>query len=169
MLKIAGMVSDSITDGPGLRTAIFFQGCDKDCEGCHNPEARKMDGGSEISAEEILETIRGNILTSGVTFTGGEPLLQATEIIPLAKKIRELNLDIALYTGDTVEKIFAGGGDKLELLRHVDTIIDGPFLIKERSLALPFRGSTNQRILDAKKTMAEGRAVIDTSEKWNPA
>jgi anaerobic ribonucleoside-triphosphate reductase activating protein len=169
MLKIAGIVSDSITDGPGLRIAIFFQGCDKDCEGCHNPEARKMDGGFEISAEEILAAIKENILTSGVTFTGGEPLLQAAEIIPLAKKIRELNLDIALYTGDNVEKIFAGGGDKLELLRHVDTIIDGPFLIKKRSLALPFRGSTNQRILDAKRTIAEGQAVIDISQKWNPA
>ncbi|MDR2458332.1 MAG: anaerobic ribonucleoside-triphosphate reductase activating protein [Clostridiales Family XIII bacterium] len=161
MLKIAGIVEDSITDGPGLRTTIFFQGCDKNCMGCHNPEAIPLVGGKEFSSGEIFDIIDDNILIQGVTFSGGEPLLQAKEIIPLAEKINKKNLNLIIYTGDVFEDILKTKDKaKLKLLELADCLIDGPFILEQRDLSLSFRGSKNQRILDLKKSLEKREAVL---------
>jgi anaerobic ribonucleoside-triphosphate reductase activating protein len=167
MIQIAGIVNDSIVDGPGLRMAVFVQGCDKDCEGCHNQEARVIGGGSAYTPEEIFEKIMANPLLSGVTLSGGEPLLQAHELIPLAKSIKEANLALAVYTGDTFEQIMERGDSaQIALLGYADTMIDGPFVLAQKSLALPFRGSSNQRILDVGASLSTGVAVPTSDNRW---
>jgi anaerobic ribonucleoside-triphosphate reductase activating protein len=148
--------------------AIFMQGCNKDCAGCHNPEARPLTGGAVFTADALFEKIRSNPLLTGVTFSGGEPLLQAEALIPLAERIAEAKLSLAIYTGDTMEEIFEQNDAKvLQLLSLSDIIVDGPFLLEERSLALPFRGSANQRILDAKQSLTLSRPVISTDAAWS--
>jgi anaerobic ribonucleoside-triphosphate reductase activating protein len=169
-LRIAGIENDSIVDGPGIRLAVFLQGCDKDCEGCHNQEARKIEGGTEVAAEDILRKIDANPLLTGVTLSGGEPLLQARALIPLASAIKERGLDLAIYTGDTLEQILdRNDPDQIALLKIADTLIDGPFLISERSLAIPFRGSKNQRILDSAKSIAASRPLPECDPDWTAA
>jgi anaerobic ribonucleoside-triphosphate reductase activating protein len=167
MIRIAGIINDSIVDGPGLRMAVFMQGCDKDCAGCHNQEARSMEGGRDYTADEVFEKIKANPLLSGVTFSGGEPLLQARQLLPLAKNINEAGLSLAVYTGDTFEQILTRGDEaQLAMLSYADTLIDGPFILAQKSLRLPFRGSANQRILDLSASLKAGAAVPTPDARW---
>ncbi|MDR0817028.1 MAG: radical SAM protein [Clostridiales Family XIII bacterium] len=167
MISIAGIINDSIVDGPGLRLAVFMQGCDKDCEGCHNQEARRMEGGRLYSADEIFAKVKANPLLTGVTLSGGEPLLQAEELLPLASDINRAGLSFAVYTGDTFEQIIARSiPAQFELLSYADTLIDGPFILAQKSLTLPFRGSANQRILDLRASLKAGKAVPTTDARW---
>jgi anaerobic ribonucleoside-triphosphate reductase activating protein len=166
-LNLAGIVNDSIVDGPGLRLTIFTQGCDKRCEGCHNPQAQSLSGGTPYSIEQIIAKIKSNPILSGVTLSGGEPLLQAHVLLHLAKQISELGLDLAMYTGDTFEQILARCDEtQLALIELCSILIDGPFVLAEKSLTLAFRGSANQRILDAKKSLEARAAVLSEDENW---
>lgn len=167
MLQIAGIINDSIVDGPGLRICIFLQGCDKSCEGCHNPESIPLKGGESYTVEAIFEKIQKNPLLTGVTLSGGEPLLQAEELISLAEKIKESGLDLALYTGDTFEAILKKNDPNvIKLLSYCDTLIDGPFVLAEKSLTLKFKGSKNQRVLDCKKSLSAKSAVLTENPSW---
>ncbi|MDR0851382.1 MAG: radical SAM protein [Clostridiales Family XIII bacterium] len=166
-IDVAGIIEDSIVDGPGLRMAIFVQGCDKRCVGCHNPEAQPVSGGTPYTIEALLEKIAANPILSGVTFSGGEPMLQAAALLSLAEQIKAKGLDLAIYTGDTLEEILKKGDEaELRLLSFADVLIDGPFVLEQRSLAIPFRGSANQRILDLPKSLAAGEAVPVTNPAW---
>ncbi|MDR0853600.1 MAG: radical SAM protein [Clostridiales Family XIII bacterium] len=166
-IRVSGIENDSIVDGPGLRLAIFFQGCPIGCEGCHNPESQPMDGGTLMTEDELFSRIEANPLITGVTFTGGEPIVRAEALASLAERIREKGLDLAIFSGYTFEQIIEGGDTEvLRLLSYAHTLIDGPFILAERSLALPFRGSTNQRILDLEASMKEGRAVPTKDPSW---
>ena len=166
-IRIAGIVHDSIVDGPGLRLTIFFQGCKRGCEGCHNPESWPVNGGDETTADALLSEVDGNPLLTGVTFSGGEPLLRARALVPLAEGIRKRNFDLAIFTGWTFDDILSDGDpDVLELLSHASVLIDGPFKLSEKSLLLAFRGSKNQRILDLKNSMAAGHAVPVEDPAW---
>jgi anaerobic ribonucleoside-triphosphate reductase activating protein len=168
-IYLAGFIEDSIVDGPGLRTVIFTQGCDKDCPGCHNPDSRPVHGGSPYSVEELYEKITSNPLCAGVTFSGGEPLLQAEALLPLARLIKGAGLPLAIYSGDTIEQVLERGcSAQIELLALADVLIDGPFVEAEKSLSLPFRGSRNQRILNSARSVSEGRAVQCEDAAWFP-
>ena len=144
-IRIAGVVPESIVDGEGIRYAIFMQGCLRRCEGCHNPATHSLDGGRIFDTDELIAAIKRNPLLAGITLTGGEPLLQVDAAIELAKATKNLGLNVWCYTGYTFEKIppFAK-----ELLKFVDVLVDGPFILEQRNLELDFRGSTNQRIID---------------------
>ncbi len=166
-LRVAGVVNDSITDGPGLRLTVFLQGCLRDCPGCHNPKAQPLDGGALYEPEALMRMIRQNPLLTGVTLSGGEPLLQARALAPFAKMIKNAGLSIAVYTGYTFEEILgAQDDDAMSLLALCDTLIDGPFLENEKSLTLPFRGSKNQRILDIRKSLRQKSPVEESGEGW---
>ncbi|MDR3304989.1 MAG: radical SAM protein [Clostridiales Family XIII bacterium] len=166
-IRIAGIENDSIVDGPGLRMTIFFQGCHRRCPDCHNPESWPADGGSAVTAESLLKQIDANPLLQGVTFSGGEPLIRAGALLPLAVGIRERGLDLAIYTGYRFEEILENGDEKaLSLLAIAQTLIDGEFLAAQKSLTLPFRGSRNQRVLDLKASLAQGRAVAQSNPGW---
>ena len=166
MLDLSGIVSDSIVDGPGIRTTIFCQGCPHHCPGCHNPETWDFGCGTQEPVEDLLDVVRSNPLCRGVTFSGGEPFAQAAGFAKLAKLLKEKGYEVASYSGYTFEELLEGSEEQKALLAAIDILIDGPFLMAEKSLEIAFRGSHNQRILDVKKSLAEGRAVCVTSGRW---
>lgn len=166
MLDLSGIVSDSIVDGPGIRVTVFCQGCPHHCPGCHNPETWEFGCGTPMEEETILEIVRSNPLCRGVTFSGGEPFAQAEGYAKLAKLLKAHRYEVASYSGYTFEQLLRGTPAQKELLANIDVLIDGPFLMEERSLELSFRGSRNQRILDVPKSLAAGQAVPVAPGRW---
>ena len=166
MLELSGIVSDSIVDGPGIRTAIFSQGCPHHCPGCHNPETWEFGCGTKIPVEAVVEIVQSNPLCRGVTFSGGEPFAQAAGFAKLAQLLKEKGYEVASYSGFTFEELLKGSEEQKKLLSSIDILIDGRFVMAQKSLEIAFRGSRNQRILDVKKSLAEGKAVETTSGRW---
>lgn len=166
-LRISGTVNDSIVDGPGLRFTIFTQGCPHNCPGCHNPQTHSMKGGKKISINRLYKQIKENGLLSGITFSGGEPFVQAKTLIPLAKKLKEDNFEIASYTGYLFEDLV---NDKVpfakELLKYLDVLIDGKFVLSLKSMDLAFKGSSNQRTIDVQKSLKENKTILSSDNRW---
>lgn len=152
-IRIAGTASDSIVDGTGLRYTIFTQGCCHHCPGCHNPETHDLSGGKEMDTKDIIAEFKKNPLMSGITLSGGEPFLQPQACLELAKAAHAIGRDVWAYTGYTLEELRGkADADVDALLDEVDVLVDGRFVMEDRSLELRFRGSRNQRIIDMKKT-----------------
>lgn len=161
LIKIAGVVNDSIVDGEGFRFTIFTQGCYHNCPQCHNPQTHDVNGGHEVDTDDLLSQICENPLLNGVTFSGGEPFLQAKLLAQLAKEVHKRGLNITTFTGYTLEQLQnMHNPDIDELLNQTDVLIDGPFLIEKKDLTLQFRGSSNQRIIDMQKTRESGQIVL---------
>ena len=160
------MIEDSIVDGPGIRMTVFGQGCPHHCQGCQNPDTWAFDGGTEMQEEQIAEMIKGNPLVKGVTFSGGEPFEQAAGFAELARILKYDGYEVACYTGYTMEQLLNGTQEKKELLENLDVLIDGPFVLEQRSMSVIFRGSSNQRILDARKSLEQGKAIEVNSSRW---
>ena len=161
-MKIAGLVQDSIVDGPGLRFTVFTQGCPHGCPGCHNPETHDISGGKEVPVEDIVEEMLSNPMTDGVTLSGGEPFMQPGDCAEIAERAKAAGLNVWAYTGYTFEKLLELGKEEpaiLRLLRQVDVLVDGPFVLEKRSLSIPWRGSTNQRLLDVPRSLSRGEPV----------
>lgn len=165
-VRVAGVSRDSIVDGPGIRTTVFVQGCPHHCEGCHNPETWPFEGGTLMTPEELFSVVRKNPLCRGVTFSGGEPFAQAEALLPLAEMLKAAGYEVASYTGYTFEQLLSGTAAQRALLGRIDVLIDGPFLLSQRSLELNFRGSRNQRVLNAAESLRQGKAVPETSPRW---
>lgn len=162
-IRIAGTVEDSIVDGPGMRYVVFTQGCPHRCEGCHNPETHDFEGGKVTDTDKLYEECISNPLTSGVTFSGGEPFCQAEALYRLGVRLKERNYNLMIYSGWTFEELCEKGREEeytAKLLGICDILVDGRFVLAERSLLLQYRGSKNQRVLDCRKSLAEGRAVL---------
>lgn len=162
-LRIAGIVNDSITDGPGLRLTVFAQGCPHRCFGCHNPKTHDPLGGKDTGLEEILDKITANPLLEGVTFSGGEPFIQVKAFAEAARRIKALrpDLNLAVYTGYTWEELMVLPG-AMELIELSDFIVDGPFVASLKSLGLKYAGSANQRFINVKESLKRGEIV-----QWN--
>ena len=159
-LRIAGTVENSIVDGEGIRYTIFVQGCPHGCPGCHNPQTHDFQGGKLVDAAVLLKEIASDPLLDGVTFSGGEPFCQAAALAALWKQVHDLGLNLVTYTGYTLEQLLADGReDWMALLNETDILIDGRFEADKKSYECRFRGSTNQRYLDAKASVAAGKAV----------
>lgn len=162
-IRLFGTANDSIVDGPGIRYAVFTQGCPHNCEGCHNPNSHDMNGGYLEEIADIIEKIKANPLLDGVTLSGGEPFMQAKECAEIAKAAHEIGLNVVTYTGFTFEELMQGANDEngfLELLENTDILVDGKFILSKRSIDLNFKGSSNQRLLDVKKSLAANEAVL---------
>jgi len=166
MLKLAGLVDDSIVDGPGFRLTIFSQGCHNHCEGCHNPDTWDFDGGTVMEEEQIVQMARANPLVKGVTFSGGEPFDQASGFTKLARLLKKEGYEVASYSGYTFEQLMSGTDEQRELMMSIDVLIDGPFILSLRNLSLVYRGSSNQRILDARESVLQGKAIEVKSLRW---
>lgn len=111
--------------------------------------------------------VRENPLAKGVTFSGGEPFEQADGFAKLAELLKGQRLEIASYTGYCFEELLEGTDAQRRLLEKLDVLIDGEYKEEERSLSISFRGSRNQRIIDVKKSLAEGRAIPVEAGRWN--
>ena len=162
-IRIAGIVDDSIVDGPGLRLTVFTQGCSHDCPGCHNPETHDVAGGKESTTEHIIEMIDENPLLDGVTLSGGDPFVQPGPCAEIARAARERHLNVWTYSGWTFESLLAraqADPDTMALLEATDVLVDGPFLMAEKSLDVKWRGSRNQRLIDVPASLRAGTAVL---------
>ena len=160
-LRLSGRVRESTVDGPGLRYAVFTQGCPHACPGCHNPHSWPLEGGEQISVAELLLDIRRDKLLRGVTLTGGEPFLQAGPLAVLAQAARTCGLDVWAYTGYTWEQLRrAGDPDWPALLLQTDVLVDGRYERERREYRLRFRGSANQRLIDVGKSLDAGHVVL---------
>lgn len=158
-MRISDTIHDSIVDGPGLRYVVFTQGCRHSCEGCHNPDTHDPLGGYEMSVREIIDDMLSNPLTDGLTLSGGEPFLQAEECAAIARAARENGLNVWCYSGYTFEQLLEDKAMR-PLLEQLDVLVDGPFVLAQKSLTLKWRGSSNQRVLEVKSSLAKGEAVL---------
>jgi len=185
-MQICGFSNESFVDGPGIRVVLFVQGCDNACPHCHNPESWDVNSGDEVSPRDVIKMIktatkRGNALSHasskaktaaitgvkvrGVTFSGGEPFMQAGELVQVAGAVKKLGLDITTYTGHTYEELLLRDDEATNaLLGITDFLVDGPYVHELRDISLKFRGSTNQRIIDMKKTRESGTVVLYTGQ-----
>ena len=161
-IRLSGVIQESIVDGTGIRYVVFTQGCPHHCEGCHNPDTHDFNGGYLESVNRIIDDFSQNPLLEGITLSGGEPFVQPKPLIKLLKAVRAKGKNVFAYSGFTFEEILEAGGDRLELLKLCDFLIDGKFDINKRSLSLQFRGSTNQRIIDVKQSLITGEVVEKT-------
>lgn len=144
--QVLDIIKGTTVDGPGFRTAIYLAGCSHRCPGCHNPQSWDAGAGTTTTLEEILAVVREEDFD--VTLTGGDPLFNPESTAFLAKAIKESGYGVWLYTGYTIEEIMAD--ERLSLpLAYVDAIVDGPFIEALKQPDLPFRGSSNQRIIKA--------------------
>ncbi len=154
MLRVIDISEGTSVDGPGLRTSIYFSGCTHKCPGCHNPQSWDFEAGREATIEELLKIIDYNDFN--VTFSGGDPFFQVEEVTQLARRIKsELGKNIWCYTGYFWENIVDNPRFR-PLLETIDVLVDSPFILSQRDISLRFRGSSNQRIIDVKKTLKFG-------------
>ena len=144
-LYVMSIVHDSVVDGEGLRTVIFFSGCPHRCLGCHNEQSWKLANGTLMTIDEVYQEVMRNPITD-VTLSGGDPFVQAKEVAKLARRLKEAGKHIWSYTGYTLEELKQGTADKQELLRYIDVLVDGRFVLERKIPGLLFRGSDNQRI-----------------------
>lgn len=153
---------DSIVDGEGIRSVIWFQGCSHNCPGCHNPETHDFNAGVIVSLEKMKAQIDELEFQAGVTFSGGDPMMQVEALTELASYVHEKGMNVWVYTGFTFEELMtlAEKNDNYrKALEEIDVLVDGKFVLELRSFDAQFRGSSNQRILDVKKSLEKGQAV----------
>lgn len=160
MIKYAKVIQESIVDGPGLRVTVFLQGCPRHCEGCHNPELLPTEeGGIEINEKDFAKMLLDSItpLHKGITFSGGDPLMQHHALLKVIMIVRQANpnIDIWVYTGYDYEDI-----KSLPVISLIDVLVDGPFKLNERDLSLKFKGSSNQRIIDVMKSLQQDSVIL---------
>lgn len=162
-LRLAGVIRESIVDGPGWRFVVFVQGCPHHCKNCQNPGTWDFDGGYETTVENIMKAVKEDKLLTGVTLSGGEPFTQAKELAVLARKAREAGLDVMSFSGYTYEELVNGAtvdNGWFDLLSELSLLVDGKFIEEQKSLELKFRGSRNQRIIDVRESLKVGHAVL---------
>lgn len=148
-IRVLDILEETMMDGPGLRTSIYCAGCAHRCPGCHNPQSWDFTGGKEVTVDELLEVIKADEFAN-VTFSGGDPLYQVEAFTELARRIKEeTDKTIWCYTGFTYEEVLADPRLN-QILPYLDALVDGPYVEALRDTNLPFRGSSNQRIINLK-------------------
>ena len=161
-LAYDGIQTDSIVDGAGIRSVIWFQGCGHDCPGCHNPETHNFKGGVLRTVASLEKEIKALEYQDGVTFSGGDPMYQIDALCELARYVKECGMNVWVYTGYTWEELMEIAKENpkyLEALQYVDILVDGRFVLDLRSFDCEFRGSSNQRIIDVAKSLEKGKVV----------
>ena len=162
-VRLAGNIQpDSIVDGEGIRVVVWMQGCSHNCKGCHNPNTHSFDGGFLSDTEEVKKEISKLKSITGVTLSGGDPMFQVEASLDIAKFAHQIGLNVWCYTGYTFEQLLAIAiinPKMLELLKELDVVVDGKFILEEKSADVKFRGSKNQRIIDVPKSLKENKAI----------
>ena len=153
------IVTDSVVDGRGLRTVIWCQGCHHNCAECHNPDTHDFKAGFEQDIDELVQEILAVDMQSGVTFSGGDPMMQAVSCTNIARQLKEKNINIWCYTGFTFEELLTRP-DCVEFLQYIDVLIDGKFEKSLKSYDLLFKGSENQRIINVPESLQQGNIVL---------
>ena len=162
-IRLSGIAYESLVNGPGMRRVFFAQGCRHKCKGCFNPDTHDFNGGEDRNMDELIEAVLENPMLRGVTFSGGDPWEQADKFAYMAKIFKEHNLNVWSYTGYTYEYILEHKDERNgwnELLNNIDVLVDGRFEEGMMQEGLKFRGSYNQRIIDVKESLKEGKIIV---------
>jgi len=160
-MNICGYYPESINEGLGIRAVVFISGCRHYCPGCFNPKTWNFEYGKpfdDAEQQRIISEIRSNPLIDGLTICGGDPFFSAPDLIPFVQKFRTTcsDLTVWVYSGFTFDEIMRDKAMK-PLLMLCDVLIDGRFILEQKDLTLPFRGSYNQRIIDVKQSVRDGK------------
>lgn len=157
VIRIMDITYSSAVDGTGFRDVLFVNYCPHHCKGCQNEQTWDAANGKDASVSEVFKDLTKSSLTN-VTFSGGEPFCQPKPLIKLAKMLRAANKTIWIYTGFLFEDILKDE-EKKELLKLCDVCVDGRFEEEKKGLNMRFKGSSNQRIIDVKKSLQQNRVV----------
>ena len=154
--------SFDLADGDGIRTSIFVSGCNRHCKGCFNEEAWDFNSGKNFNSEKYFKIydLLKKPYYAGLSILGGEPFDQKDNylLIELCKAAHTIGKDVWIWSGYTFEEL-KKDDKKLELLQECDVLVDGPFIDEQKDLSLKWRGSTNQRIINIKESLASGKVV----------
>lgn len=155
---------DSIVDGEGMRAVLWTQGCPHNCKGCHNPSTHDFNGGFSTDTDTIIEELSRNMsFEDGITLSGGDPFMQAEAVNEIAKYVKSIGQNVWAYTGFTYEKLIelsVRNENIMKLLNNIDVLVDGKFILEQKSLDLFYMGSRNQRVIDVKKSLKENNVVL---------
>lgn len=156
-IRLSGPLEhDNIVNGDGLRVVLWTQGCPNHCKGCQNPETWDYEAGALVKIDDLKKELKEFRGQAGITFCGGEPFVQAKACKEIADWAREeLGWNVWSFSGFTYEIIKEYGKEPWELLKSLDALIDGPFILEKKDLSLRFRGSNNQRLLYLKQDVGE--------------
>lgn len=148
--RVADIIRGTTVDGPGFRTSIYLAGCSHHCPGCQNPQTWDPEAGTDMTLDEIMDIVREEDFN--VTLSGGDPFFFPEKLTILAHSIKNAGYTLWVYTGYTWEQLTA---DKRlrKPLEFIDTVVDGRFIQALRNPDLPFRGSSNQRIIDVREAL----------------
>lgn len=164
----APLQRNSIVDGPGLRAVLWTQGCPHHCKGCHNPTTHDYNGGVVVDIEDIKKEIDDLDLEVGITLSGGDPFVQKEACLEIAKYCHEKGLTVWCYTGYTYEELLKLAEQEpiiIDFLKEIDVLVDGRFILSQRSFDVKFRGSKNQRLIRAKDSIKKGQILLLQEEK----
>jgi len=164
-LRLASELTyDSIVDGPGLRMVIWTQGCIHNCYKCHNPQTHKLEGGIMVDTDYVIKEVKKLKLHKGITLSGGEPFLQPKSLSLIAKSAQLENLDVWCYTGFEFEYLINKENplymQNKNLLQYIDILVDGKFVYEKKDVTLKFRGSSNQRVIDVKRSQEVNQVIL---------
>jgi len=133
----------SIVDGPGIRTVLFVQGCNRKCDECHNPSTWDLEAGEKVEVANLVKELNVKCINKKLTISGGEPLLQYPAVLELVKSLT--NFNIVLYTGFKFDDV------PTEILKYLDYIKVGPYIKEKRTTIIPYIGSKNQKFIQLKR------------------
>ena len=150
---------DSIVDGEGIRTVVWTQGCSHNCKGCHNKSTHDFNGGDLVDVLDVINELSKIKGQDGITLSGGDPMFQAEACLEIAKAAHSMGLNVWCYTGFTYEEVIKNSKMK-KLLEEVDVLVDGKFILEEKSYDIYFRGSRNQRVIDVKKSLLNNKVYL---------
>lgn len=161
-LAIDKIQKDSIVDGEGIRSVIWTQGCRHNCLGCHNPETHTFHKGINVDVELLKEKISKLEGQDGVTFSGGDPMEQPEACAELSKHCKKVGLNVWCYTGYTFEELLEKAKINpaiIDFLNNIDVLVDGKFILSEKSYDVVFRGSKNQRLIDVPNSLKNNKTI----------
>ena len=170
-MKYCELKLNDVANGPGVRVSLFVSGCTHHCKGCFNKESWDFNAGKEFTEETeniIMEALKPDYV-KGITLLGGEPFERVNQqgLLPFLRKVKENypEKDIWCFTGylfdkDILERMCKEWVETPELLRLIDVLVDGEFILEQRNLMLKFKGSENQRTIDVKRSLETGKTVL---------
>lgn len=161
-MYLCGVNFESMVDGEGVRAVLFVSGCLHNCPYCHSPQTHNFTYGVEVNQElidEINKEITKRPYISGITLSGGDCMYSPVETLKLIKKLNIPHNNIWCYTGFTFEQLITNN-NQLQLLKHINVLVDGRFEYDKRDISLAFKGSSNQRIIDVKQSLKQGKVIL---------
>ena len=153
-IAIYGTARQSIVDGPGLRYAVFTQGCRHACPECHNGDSWDFDGSVRVKIDDIVDEMEGDPLCHGLSISGGDPFYRIGEVKQLISRVRERigsDVNVWIWSGFLYEELMGNDMAK-SLLDMCDVLVDGPYVAALHTPDLMWRGSSNQRVIDLHKS-----------------